>query len=72
MRRPATAQRDMTDTNLRRAARALGYKGKSLPLRIADVLVHENRPNASTLLCYDGEKRRDAADRLRNWAWPMA
>jgi len=68
MRRPRP-ERDITDQHLRRGARALGYRGKNLPLAVADVLVHPNRPGESTLLQLEGERRNDAADRLRDWAW---
>lgn len=69
MRRPRNSTRDFTDAHLRRCARALGYKGRTLPLSIADLVVHANKPGDFTLLQYDGETRRAAADRLRVWAW---
>lgn len=59
----------MTDVSLRRSARALGYKGKYLSMAVADVLVHPLRPGESTLLQNDGETRRAAANRLRDWLW---
>jgi len=62
-------QRDYTDKHLRRCAAVLGYKGKNLPLNIADVVIHANRPGISTVLYYPGETRREAADRLRRWAF---
>jgi hypothetical protein len=62
-------RRDITDTNLRRAVRALGFKGKLLSLSICDILAHPNRPGEDVLLQFPGEKRRDAVDRLRKWAW---
>jgi hypothetical protein len=69
MRRPRkTPQRDFTDTHLRRCASVLGFKGKNLPLRVADVLVHPNRPGESVALEMPGETRRAAADRLRDWS----
>lgn len=73
MRKPSipNEMRDCTDNHLRRSAAALGYKGKHLPMNIADVLVHPNRPHDFTLLRHAGERRRDAATRLRNWAWPV-
>jgi hypothetical protein len=67
MRRPAIHPlRDLTDTHLRRAVRALGYRGQHLPLAIADMLVHPLLPGQSVLLHYENqESRREAADRLR-------
>jgi hypothetical protein len=62
-------QRDCSEQHLRRSAAALGYKGKHLPMKIADVLVHPQRKGDFTLLCHEGERRRDAIVRLRNWAW---
>jgi len=64
--------RDITDKHLRRCVRALGYKGKHIPLGIADVIVHGRRPRESTLLIFDGETHRQAVDRLRAWAWGEA
>lgn len=61
-------QRDITDNYLRRSARALGFKGKYLPLSIADYLTHSARPGESVLLHEPDETRREAAARLRNWA----
>jgi hypothetical protein len=63
--------RDITDQHLRRGAKALGYKGRSLPMTLAEVIVHPNRPNDYTLLHYDGERRRDALNRLRSWSQPQ-
>lgn len=61
-------QKEITDLALRRAAEALGYKGKHVPLQIAEVLEHPSRPGDSTLLRNDGETRREAKERLRRWA----
>lgn len=70
MRRPNLNRepRDYTDKYLRRIARVLGFKGKFFPLAIADVLVHPNQPGDYAVLCHPGERRRDAAERLRKFA----
>lgn len=71
MIRPKAAPRDYTDKHLRRVAKVLRYRGKFLPLSTADLLIHASRPGESTLLRYDNETRREAAARLRQWAFPL-
>jgi hypothetical protein len=60
--------RDITDNTLRRIAARLGYTGKHVPLRIAEVLLHPNHPGVCTVLRYNDETRRKAAARLEWWA----
>ena len=62
-------QRDMTDAHLRRCLKALGFRGEHLPMSIAEIVVHPQRPNDSVLVQLPGERKRDAVDRLRRWAW---
>jgi hypothetical protein len=45
----------------------LGFKGKFFPLAIAEVLEHPDQPEDFAVLCHPGERRRDAAERLRKF-----
>lgn len=70
MKRPVLREkRDITDKHLRRCAGRLGFVGRHLPLSIAEMLAHDQRPGESTALLLAGERRRDAVDRLRQWAF---
>jgi hypothetical protein len=60
--------RDLTDNDLRRALRRLGFTGSVLPLSISSCVKHPDRPGEYELLERQGERRRAALVRLKAWA----
>ena len=64
-------RRDMTDERFRRALRALGFRERAggLACAVTELVVHPNRPGEEEAMLLNGESRREAVERLRQWAW---